>query len=188
MIPKTEAGYDKVGRLLVQMRREGSLPWAWIVDSTRWAREAMTYDGLEDAVTWWAAGYRRTLVPALGRVEVWLEKDALAGVIDPVTREWDVPLMSVHGYSSVSFTHTAAETWQTGEHCDEPVTVYYLGDHDPSGRDIDRVLERDLRQFAPNTALTFTRIAVTEDQIAEWQLPGRPTKQSELAGSGLAGG
>jgi hypothetical protein len=179
VVPKTEAGYDKVGRLLVEMRLEGSLPWEWIADNTRWMRKPTTHGSLQDAASWWAAGYRRDLVPALGRVEVWLEKDALAGVIYPVTAEWDVPLMVTRGYSSLSFLHTAAESWQTGADSDEPVTVYYLGDHDPSGRDIDRNIEKRLREFAPDTDLTFARIAVTEEQIAEWSLPGRPTKRTD---------
>jgi len=181
VVPKTEAGYDKVGRLLVEMRLDGSLPWEWIADNTRWMRKPRTYGSLEDAATWWAAGYRRDLVPALGRVEVWLEKDALAGVIYPVTEEWDVPLMVTRGYSSLSFLHNAAESWRMDwrDALDQPVTVYYLGDHDPSGRDIDRNIERRLREFAPDTRLRFERIAVTEEQITEWNLPGRPTKRTD---------
>ncbi|HVC41840.1 MAG TPA: hypothetical protein VND54_07685 [Candidatus Saccharimonadales bacterium] len=184
VVPKTEAGYDKVGRLLVEMRLDGSLPWEWITDNMRWMRKPRTYGSLEDAATWWAAGYRRDLVPALGRVEIWLEKDALAGVIYPVTEEWDVPLMVTRGYSSLSFLHTAAESWRMDwrnedAEPEDPVTVYYLGDHDPSGRDIDRNIERRLREFAPDTRLRFKRIAVTEEQITEWSLPGRPTKRSD---------
>ena len=173
VVPKTEAGYDKVGRLLVEMRLDHSLPWEWIADNTRWMRKPITYGSLGDAAQWWAAGYRRELVPALGRVEVWLEKDALAGVIYPVTKEWDVPLMVTRGYASLSFLHSAAESW------DEAVTIYYLGDHDPSGRDIDRNVEERLREFAPDIDLTFERIAVTEEQIARWNLPSRPTKRTD---------
>ncbi|MGA8417964.1 MAG: hypothetical protein WB808_15275 [Candidatus Dormiibacterota bacterium] len=188
VVPKTEAGYDKVGRLLVEMRLDGSLPWDWIADHTRWMRKPTTFGSLEYAAQWWAAGYRRDLVRAVGRVEVWLEKDALAGVIFPVTAEWDVPLMVTRGYSSLSFLHTAAEGWQAGGDCHEPVTVYYLGDHDPSGCDIDRNIEKRLRSFAPDTNLTFERIAVTVDQITDWDLPERPTKRSDIRSRGWVGG
>jgi hypothetical protein len=179
VVEKSEAGYDKVVRLLSEMRLEGALPWEWIADNTRWMRKPTTFGSLHRAAAWWAAGYRRDLVPALGRVEIWLEKDALAGVIFPVTAEWDVPLMVTRGYSSLSFLHTAAESWQAGRDSDEPVTVYYLGDHDPSGRDIDRNIEQRLREFAPDIDLTFERLAVTELQIDHWDLPSRPTKRTD---------
>lgn len=185
VVAKTEAGYDKVGRLLKSMRLDGELPWSWIDDNTRWQRKPTTYGGLDDAAVAWAAGYRRTLIPALGLIEIWLEKDALAGVVYPVTAEWDVPLMVSRGYSSLSFLHDAAEAWQSG---DDPVFVYYLGDHDPSGRDIDRNIESRLREFAPGIDLDFRRIAVTERQIAEWNLPGRPTKKSDSREAKWGGG
>ena len=63
-------------------------------------------------------------------VEVWLEKDALSGVLYPVTSEFDAPLMVARGYASLSFLHTAAEYIAT---LDRPAYIYHLGDFDPSG-------------------------------------------------------
>jgi hypothetical protein len=73
-------------------------------------------------------------------VEVWCEKDALARVLMPVTREYDVPLMVARGFSSETFAQSAAETMvETGKPC----YVYYVGDFDPSGWQIARTLEDD---------------------------------------------
>jgi len=110
-------------------------------------------------------------------VEVWLEKEALAGVLLEVTAEWDVPLMVTRGFASLSYLHGAAET--IGR-IDKPTYLYYFGDYDPSGVEIDRNIQRRLRQFvAPNDSLIhFERVAVTPAQIAEHALPTRPTKRT----------
>jgi len=177
LIDKTEREYrDVVVRLPTKMRLEGELPWEWIADSTRWMRKPTTYDDIEDALRDTAASYRR----ALWRdhdvyVEVWLEKEALAGVLLGVTAEWDVPLMVTRGFASLSYLHSAAETIAR---TNKPPFLYYFGDYDPSGVEIDRNIERRLREFlAPRDFLIhFERVAITPEQIAEYQLPTRPTK------------
>ena len=121
--------------------------------------------------------YRRDLWTDAGRhVEIWLEKDALAGVIYPVTDLYDVPLMVARGYSSLSFLHEAAEYISS---LDVPSHIYHLGDYDPSGVDAGNKIDRDLREFAPNAEIHFERIAVNPDQINAWNLPGRPTKTTD---------
>ena len=94
-IPKTEAGgYRPVQRQLVLMRREGLIPYDWIADNTRWMRKPTTYRGLHDFFARSARYYRQDLwIDSDVYVEVWCEKDALAGVIAPITSEYDVPLI-----------------------------------------------------------------------------------------------
>ena len=111
VIPKTENEYrNTVCRLLAKMRREGIIPFGWISDNTRWMRKPRTYNGLSEVLEITARAYRRSLwtrMPAY--VEIWLEKDALAGVLYEVTEKWDVPLMVTRGYPSLSFLYEAAE-------------------------------------------------------------------------------
>jgi hypothetical protein len=109
-------------------------------------------------------------------VEVWLEKDALAGVVMPVTSTYDVPLMVARGYASLSFLHTAAEYIRN---LDVSTYIYHLGDFDPSGVNACVKIEETLRDMAPNAELMFERIAVEQWQIEEWSLPTRPTKASD---------
>jgi hypothetical protein len=177
IVEKAESGYDKVQRDLVEMRRDGMLPYGWLADNTRWQRKPRTYGGLEQALSETARLYRRSLWDSAGRyLEFWLEKDALAGVIYPVTSLNDVPLMVARGYSSLSFLHDAAEYISSLE---VPSFIYHLGDYDPSGVDAGKKIERDLRAFAPNAEIHFERIAVNPDQIDAWNLPGRLTKKSD---------
>lgn len=177
-IEKTENEYkNTVCRLLTLMRRAGKIPFGWIADNTRWMRKPLSYTGIEAALMRCEQTYRRDLWAEMPvYVEIWLEKDALAGVLYEETRSWDVPLMVSRGYSSLSYLYEAAEAINA---LDKPAYLYYLGDYDPSGIDINRVVERDLRAFAPDAEIYFERIAVTLQQIYELDLPTRPTKKTD---------
>jgi hypothetical protein len=188
VIAKTEAEYKStVCRLLAEMRRSGEIPYEWLADATRWMRKPTTYSSAEEALQRTAELYRRSLWDGNSeRVEIWLEKEALAGVLVDVTHEWDVPLMVTRGYPSMSFLHSAAEAI-AGR--DQWTHIYYLGDRDPSGVDIDRAvvdgigesLEAICEPHSVSGAFgdhaTFTRVAVTAVQIEMWDLPTRPTKR-----------
>jgi hypothetical protein len=81
-----------------------------ITDGTRLQRKPQTFSGVEEALQDTAAFYRKALWrDASSYVEIWLEKDALSGVVYPVTSLYDVPLMVARGYASLSFLHGAAE-------------------------------------------------------------------------------
>ncbi|HTF68377.1 MAG TPA: hypothetical protein VK638_37435, partial [Edaphobacter sp.] len=109
-IDKTEAEYKSVIRLLTEMRRSHNIPFAWIADSTRWMRKPRTYDSMEQMLSISQQTYRRSIWNDQDAyVEIWLEKDALAGVLLSETAEWDVPLMVTRGYPSISYLHNAAE-------------------------------------------------------------------------------
>jgi hypothetical protein len=185
-VPKTDAstGYGTVQRLLVEMRRSGAVPYAWIADSTRWMRKPRTFDSMEAALQITAETYRRSLwAESSDYVEIWIEKDALAGVVLDVTAEFDVPLMVTRGYSSLSFVQSAAAAINAR---DQLTFVYYLGDHDTSGLDISRTLEENLIEFTDGL-VDFERIAVNEEQIADMGLPSRPTKKTDSRAKNFVG-
>jgi hypothetical protein len=184
-VPKTEAGYRTVQRALMLLREHGELPFDHIADSTRWMRKPRTFDDMAEALNNASRFYRKALWNDQDvAVEVWMEKDALAGVVYEVTAEWDVPLMVTRGYSSLSFLHQSALVLAAE---DRPCFIYCLGDHDPSGVDISRNVEQRLRQYAPDAEIHFERIAVTPEQIKEWDLPSRPTKTTDTRAKGFDG-
>jgi hypothetical protein len=187
LIDKTENEYSNTTcRLLANMRRSEEIPYGWIADNTRWVRKPASYSNLEEMLTVTAKCYRKSLWMDTGvNVEIWLEKDALSGVLYDVTEEWDVPLMVTRGYPSLSFLHEAG---QGLERSGKPAYIYYFGDYDPSGVDIPRVTERELRKFAPNTEINFEILAVTgEQQIKELNLITRPTKKSDMRSKKFTG-
>lgn len=186
VIEKTEREYKgTVVRLLGDMRLEREIPFAWIADHTRWMRKPSTHTGLADLLQSQAQTYRRDLwSDQSAYVEVWLEKDALAGVLYPETEEWDVPLMVTRGYPSLSYLSEAAHAIRSER---KPTFLYYFGDLDPSGVDIPRSIERNLRELAPDAEIHFKRVAVNPDQIEEFGLPTRPTKGTDSRIGGFVG-
>jgi len=183
LIEKSQAGYAKVQTDLAIMRREGWLPYDWLADNTRWQRKPRTFGSVKEALDDTARLYRKALwADADCYVEIWLEKDALSGVILPVTAAFDVPLMVARGYASLSFLYSAAEYINT---LDVPTYIYHLGDFDPSGVNAGEKIEETLRKLAPAAEIAFERIAVTPEQIAAWSLPTRPTKTTDTRAKGF---
>jgi hypothetical protein len=177
IVDKSEAGYNKVQNDLVEMRRAGVLPYDWLADNTRWQRKPRTFNSVQQALSDTARLYRKALwTDADAYVEVWLEKDALSGVVLPVTSLYDVPLMVARGYASLSFLHSAAEFIND---LGVSVWIYHFGDFDPSGVNAGEKIEETLIEMAPDAEIHFERIAVTTRQIADWNLPTRPTKKSD---------
>jgi hypothetical protein len=177
VVEKDEAGYDRVQRALVDLRRSKRIAYRSITDSTRWQIKPETHDSLHDMLDETARLYRRAVWADVNAYcEVWLEKDALAGVVHPITGKYDVPLMVARGFSSLSFLHSAGEDIAALE---KPAHIYHLGDFDPSGQDAARHIEEMLREFAPDAEIHFERLAVLPNQIKRWKLPTRPTKQSD---------
>lgn len=181
IVAKTEAGYRQVQQQVLRMRRDGLLPWAFITDGTRWQRKPDSWDRVEDAVAHMAKTYRRDLWRSQGvRLEIWLEKDALADVIVDTTAKWDVPLMVSRGQSSATFLWSAAmnarRAWEESE---VRTAIYALYDRDAGGHRAARTIERDLRTHAPDVPIYFELLGVTDDQVDFWDLPTRPAKRSD---------
>ncbi len=175
IVDKTEAGYGRVQRALVDLRRSGRLSFDWIADNARWQRKPQSWRDPAEAVRQTARLYRKALWADHNEyVEVWLEKDALSAVVYDVTADFDVPLMVARGYASLSFLHEAAEAISAQS---LPAHIYHLGDYDPSGVDAANKIEETLRAFAPDTDISFTRLAVLPGQIEAWN-PADPADEA----------
>lgn len=195
-VEKTEQGCRTVQRRVLAMRRTGQLPYPWISDGTRWQSKPDTWTSLDECLKNTARAYRRALwADQAVHIEIWTEKDAISGLIYPITAEFDVPLMVARGYPSETFLwNTAQEIIGEGRRA----VIYQLGDHDPSGVDAWRHTRQTLQEFVNNAApyrrshnhgvdLKFARIAVTPAQIERYRLPTRPTKRADPRAGGFDG-
>ena len=177
LYPKTEKSYDLVCRELTKLRRDGRLPFSHLADSTRWVRQVETYSGIDEVLGDAALFYRKDLWRQNPEyVEIWLEKEALSGVVVSITESYAAPLYVTKGYASLSYLHAAARSLAARN---RPTFIYYFGDYDPSGVNIPIKVEEALREYAPTAEFEFIRAAVNPDQIADLKLPTRPTKQSD---------
>lgn len=176
-VEKTESGYDRVQRQMLVMRRRGAIPYGWVTDGTRWVHKRRSYSNMGSALLDWQRNYRRALWNEQPEyVEIWVEKDALAGVLTAVTEPYDVPLYVARGFSSETYLYECAEYLKA---IDKPIFIYHFGDHDPSGRKAAKHIARRLREFGAE--FTYVEAAVTPEQIATMNLPTRPTKKSTHA-------
>jgi hypothetical protein len=188
-VPKTEAAYQLVGRELLKLRRNGTVPYSWITDGTRLHLKSASFSGLDHLLDSAAKSYRRALWDDQNDAVIVLsEKDAISGVVYPVTDRWDVELGIVRGYSSETFTHSIAETVLANRRRGKVTWIYQLGDHDPSGLDAWRSFQQRVTEFVQSRAVVlFERLAVTPRQIEDYRLPTRPTKRTDTRAAGFAG-
>jgi len=178
-IPKTEKAYRGLVHHLSNWRRAAEVPWTAFADSTRWHIRIRTFDGIEDALRRTRNTYRRDLWSTQPHyVELWLEKDAIAAIVIDVANSFGVPVFVCRGFASLSSLHGAAETFRNATENGKRVTIFHLGDYDPSGHAAADAIERTLIDDF-DCDLNFERLAILEEQIEEMELPTRPTKESD---------
>ena len=156
--------YKRVGRLVTQLRRKGLIPYSWIVDSMRSTDKPSSWSGLGDFAETVRSAYRKDFwehMPCYAHV--FTEKDAIAGVVQPVTREYDIRLSPIRGYTSESFAWGIADQWKK---IDKPIFAAYLGDYDPSGFDIERDLRAKLADLS-GKEFEWVRLGVNESDFKE---------------------
>jgi hypothetical protein len=148
-VEKTENGYRLVGRELLKLRRAGHVSYADITDGTRWITKPESWNSLDQMLNDAATSYRRALWhDQATEVQIFTEKDAISGVVLPVTEQWDVPLGVLRGYSSESFAWSVAQSIRAAAlRGKRDVRIYQLGDHDPSGVDAWRAFRKTVSGF-----------------------------------------
>lgn len=177
-IEKAERAFKTYDGHLVNWRRAGQIPWDAFVDNTRWHYGRTVYNGLDEALKQSRDAYRRNIWADLSvYVEIWTEKDAIAGVLLDAADSYGVKVLPLRGFASLSMLHNAAATFREMSRRGKNVFVYYFGDHDPSGRLIDPSALRSLEDDF-GVSVNFERVALTDAQILEYDLPTRPTKKS----------
>src|SRR5579883_1481282 len=145
VIPNEERSYKNLGNLVSDARLAGLMDWDAIEDRVRVPRQPPQFDNLTDLVEAALNTYRLPRWEGQDNyVELWVENDALAGVLAPIARKYHVTLMVNRGYSSQSAMYESAKRFLDASGA--PVLLY-LGDHDPSGEDMVRDVRDRLSMF-----------------------------------------
>jgi hypothetical protein len=180
-IEKTDLGYERIAARLKILRRNGTVPYGWLVDTSRSGIFTPTYKSVGDFLESVAGGYRADIwMERPEYCEVWVESRSIAGVIEEVCDDLAVSLYPAGGFASITFTYEAAETINR-EHDGRGVVIFYIGDYDPAGVLIDVALERELREHLdPEVSLTFRRLGITAEQVRRLRLPSKPRRASDV--------
>ncbi len=178
LIPNTVQSYKSLGDVVNDGRLAGLIDWDAIEDRTRNLRSGPHWSSPRSIVRACADQYAVDLWDAQDNyVEVWIEKDALVGVIEGICNELDVPYFACRGYTSQSEMWGAAQRLIEREKRGKTTTIIHLGDHDPSGVDMTRDIQDRLKLFG-STAIIH-RIALVYDQIEQYNPPPNPAKTTD---------
>ena len=183
-VEKTEGGYNKIQFRMKEMRLNGRMPYAWIADMTRRGYFTSTWSSKNDFLTDVTRLYRRSVWKdhCYDYLEVWVESRSIVGVIQDLCTELAVPLYPCGGFASLSLEYEAAEAIKAEivAYGYNNVVIIYIGDYDPSGLEIDRDLEGKMRHFlGDDIGIEFRRIAITDEQIGQYDLPVKPRKKTD---------
>ncbi len=180
LIPNTERSYKRLGRIVSDARLAGIIDWEAIEDRTRQLEKLPQWDSVSSILEASARQFRYDAwADQPVRVEVWIEKDALTGVIEQVCRSWQVPFFACRGYSSQSAQWEAGQRFEAYDRDhDQRTIILHLGDHDPSGIDMTRDNKDRLFMFACDR-VTVRRLALNYDQVEAYNPPPNPTKLTD---------
>jgi len=183
IIPNRDKEYKRLGSIINDARLAGLIDWEAIVDRTRNLRTLAHWDSPADIVDAVSRQFRVDKWEGQDvRPEVWIEKDALVGVIQRVCERNDVPYFSCRGYTSQSEMWVAAQRLIGHINDGQTPVIIHLGDHDPSGIDMTRDITDRLSMFLEHEghdAMDVRRIALNMDQIDEYNPPPNPAKLSD---------
>ena len=175
LIPKTQKAYRALSDRLGRARLQGQMSKTAFVDLT--AREYGVWDGwdspmdmvmdMEYRSNWWAGA---EAVP-----ELWCEGAGTVAVLEPVAARWQVRIVPCGGKPSITMRGEAAERAARAAHRTE---IGYLGDFDPSGMQIAKVLADTLADWSQDK-IAVTRLGLNPDQTGSLTASGRPPKPSD---------
>ncbi|MGW4728903.1 hypothetical protein ACWEQC_06930 [Streptomyces shenzhenensis] len=178
VIANKQTEYKRLGGIINDARLAGQLDWDYIVDRTRNLRGLSHWETPHEIIRSAASSYRtERWANQPHRVEVWIEKDALVGVITGVCERYDVDYFSCRGYTSQSELWGAAQRMIRYQRAGQKPVIIHLGDHDPSGVDMTRDIEERMRLFGADVEVR--RIALNMDQVEEHQPPPNPAKLTD---------
>ncbi len=193
LIPNTMQSYKRLASIISDARLAGLIDWNAIVDRTRNLVTNSHWSSVGSIISTCAHQFRldswetQEICP-----EVWIEKDALLGVIERPCRDLDIPYFSCRGYTSQSEMHASAMRLKEKIINGQSVHIIHLGDHDPSGIDMSRDIEKRMELFITahmsedtfHENFTFERIALNMPQIEDFNPPPNPAKLTDTRAKG----
>ena len=184
IIPNNMRSYKNLGNLINDARLAGLIDWLAIEDRTRNLRENSHWSKPGSVIE--SAAYSYHLDHWKGQenyVEVWVEKDALIGIVGQICQKPDVSHFSCRRYVSQSEMWAAARRLHRRQEAGQHIVLLHLGDHDPSGKDMSRDIQDRLVTFE-TYGVTFKRLALNMDQVELYNPPPNPAKLTDSRATG----
>jgi hypothetical protein len=175
VIENNRSQYGAVSKLLVEARKDETIPWEWIEDRIRKPREVSMWENMSEFVEGVQQAYRSNVWATQETyIECWLEKDALSGIVEDVIEPYGITLNVGRGFDGWSSIYDASKRY---EDIDKPTAILYLGDFDPSGEDMVRSLKQRLGELGSRPAII--KLALTNEDVIKYNLPSDIPKASD---------
>jgi hypothetical protein len=182
LIANKQSEYKRLGAIINDARLAGIIDWEAIEDRTRFLRKNTHWESPDQIISAAINSYKRDVWEGQKfRPEVWIEKDALVGIIENICTQLDVPYFACWGYTSQSEMWVAAQRMLRRSEAGQTTVIIHLGDHDPSGIDMTRDIEERLSLFAG--AALVRRIALNMNQVQKYSPPPNPAKLTDTRAS-----
>lgn len=180
LLANRQSEYKRLGSILDDGRKAGMIDWAAIEDRTRNLEKLSVWRSPLDILRAVAEQYREDWwLTQPFYPEVWIEKDALTGVIEPVCNEYRVPYFACRGHVSQSEMYDAAQRFKQISRRGRSVIIFHLGDHDPSGVQMTDDNRARLELLSRHADVEVVRLALNYDQIEEYSPPPNPAKDTD---------
>jgi len=178
LLPNVKKSYDDLGRVIGNARLANLISWNAIIDRGRTTNHNNHFEGPEEILTTAAETYQLdSRADQDVYVEVWIEKEALIGVIEPICRVLDVLYLACRGYYGLSAMWAAAGRFRKAEEAGKKTIVLHLGDHDPSGLDMTEDIRNRLSGFSAQTEVE--RLALNIGQVELYNPPPNFAKETD---------
>lgn len=178
LIRNKQSEYKRLGSIISDARLAGLIDWTAIEDRTRNVKRNSHWKDPGEIIGAVARQFRLDHWQNQEfRVEVWIEKEALIGVISTICEEIDVPYFACKGYVSQSEMWNASQRMLNYHHNNQNPVIIHLGDHDPSGIDMTRDIRDRQELFAG--CVQVGRIALNMDQVEQYNPPPNPAKLTD---------
>jgi hypothetical protein len=185
LIPNKQTEYARLGGIVNDARLAGLIDWAMMEDRTRYVRKVSAWDAPESIVEACASQYKEDLWrDQKYRPEVWIEKDALVGVIETACNELRTSYFACRGYASQSSQYEAGQRFRDLKRRGQIPIIFHLGDHDPSGIDMTRDNSDRVRMFSLFAGFEVRRLALNMDQVQQYNPPPNPAKETDSRAAG----
>ena len=170
MIENNKKSYNNLCHHLKVWRRKGKIDYNVFSDNTRWKLGPEVFDGIDDAFNDCIETYKRDMWSNQDDyIEIWTEKDTISGVLNRAASPLGINTFICKGNASYTALYDAAQLFNKKIDEGKNVFIYYLGDFDPCGCNMDKRIQTDLREEY-NCEINFKRLAITEEQIDEYGL------------------
>lgn len=186
----TIGSYGNFDKVLAEGREEGYVPWDIFIDESKPYDPAYEGISIDTNVKEYIKDEIESALIAPStfnewekqnmKVEVWIEKEALKPIIRPIIDKYKVAVQTLRGYPSITKAKEGVERIKSYLEKKLEVKILYLGDFDPSGWNITKVLqEKYFYKEIKDKRFELRRLGLNFEQLKDIVLDPLPFSKNE---------